>query len=217
MKHPAKYTDAFIPIFARLLIEHNCHTVLDCMAGTGKIALVKNYGFEGKVFANDIEQDWVESDYPVDYWSQGDAAHMNLFKDGAFDAICTSPTYGNRLSEVYKAREGSDHITYTLRIGRPLSLENTGGMQWGTKYRIKHVEIYIECKRVLRPGGLMLINISNHIRRGKEIDVVNWTRNCLHAQGLRQIEDIEIEIPRLRHGCSANLRVLKEHILVLEK
>ena len=46
MQHPAKYSDVFIPIFADLLKD--CEIVLDPMAGTGKLALIKALGFNGK-------------------------------------------------------------------------------------------------------------------------------------------------------------------------
>ena len=39
MKHPAKFTDSFIPIFAEKL--QRCETILDPFAGTGKIAEIK--------------------------------------------------------------------------------------------------------------------------------------------------------------------------------
>jgi SAM-dependent methyltransferase len=185
-KLPAVYLDSLFPLFYKLL--NHCDTVLDCMAGTGKIALVKEYGYEGKVFANDIEQEWADSNYPVDYWSQGDAAHMNLFKGGAFDAIITEPTRGNRLADRF-IKNSRNRTTYTQSMGRPLTPGNTGDMMWGSNYRMKHAEIYLECKRVLKPGGLMVVNIANYPRRGVVVDVVNWTKNCLVAQGLKLEEE----------------------------
>ena len=55
-KHPAKYTDSFIPIFASKL--QGVDVVLDPFAGTGKIGLIKEFGFNGKVFCNEIEPEW---------------------------------------------------------------------------------------------------------------------------------------------------------------
>lgn len=50
--HPAKYTDSFIPIFAKLLI--GCNIVLDPFAGTGKLNKIKAFGFRGEIICNEI-------------------------------------------------------------------------------------------------------------------------------------------------------------------
>jgi tRNA G10 N-methylase Trm11 len=215
IKHPAVFTDAFIPIFAELLNRYKCQNVLDCMAGTGKIALVKKY-WKGKVYCVDLEEEWALPEYPVDYWFTGDAAHT-IFKDGQFDAIITSPSYGNRLADHQEAKDPSYRITYTHRLGRQLHPENTGKMQWGITYRFKHREIYHECKRILKDGGLLVINISNHIRNWKEIDVVGWTRDALIHEGFTLIEERHVETPRMRYGANANLRVATEAILIFQK
>src|SRR5690606_38272106 len=44
-RHPAKYTDVLLPVFARILREHGAQSVLDPMAGVGKIGLLRDYGF----------------------------------------------------------------------------------------------------------------------------------------------------------------------------
>ena len=36
-KHPAKYSDIFIPVFAKILSKYDCHKILDPFAGIGKI------------------------------------------------------------------------------------------------------------------------------------------------------------------------------------
>ena len=75
VKHPAKYTDSFIPKFSELL--KYCSNVLDPFGGVGKLALIKDYGFSGKVVCNEIEHEWVNtSEYDVDEWCIGDAANL---------------------------------------------------------------------------------------------------------------------------------------------
>lgn len=44
-RHPAKYSDEFIPIFAEELPKRG--KILDPFAGTGKIYEIKNMGFAG--------------------------------------------------------------------------------------------------------------------------------------------------------------------------
>ena len=38
-RHPAKYTDVLLPVFARILREYGAQSVLDPMAGVGKIEI----------------------------------------------------------------------------------------------------------------------------------------------------------------------------------
>jgi hypothetical protein len=51
VKHPAVYTDSFIPIFAKHL--NGFSNVYDPFGGTGKIALIKEHGFSGEIYCTD--------------------------------------------------------------------------------------------------------------------------------------------------------------------
>jgi len=215
IKHPAKYTDKFIPIFAEKL--KNCENVLDPFAGVGKLAAIKDHGYRGKVYCNELEKEWMTSClYNVDYWNIGDAENLP-YNSNIFDAICTSPTYGNRMADHHKAKDSSKRITYTHCLGRDLTDGNTGKMQWGADYREKHKKIYFECKRVLKNDGLFIVNISNHIRKGEIVDVVGWHKNCLVEAGLLFIEEIKIDTNRMGFGANAKLRVETESILIFKK
>jgi hypothetical protein len=124
IKHPAVYTDVLIPVIAKLL--KGSKTLLDPFGGTGKIALIKNYGYEGTVTCNEIETEWIiNSPYDVDRWFLCDAEKMKWAKNEEFDAICTSPTYGNRMADHFTAKDNSKRITYRHYLGRPLNKENT--------------------------------------------------------------------------------------------
>ena len=217
MKHPAPYSDVFIPVFAELLIQHNCQNVLDPLAGTGKLARVKDFGYTGTVTCNELEEEWIDPQYKVDLWTIGDCRNMNLFKNGQFDAIITSPVYGNRLSDHHNALDGSKRISYTHNLGRELTQGNSGTLQWGQGYRYFHLQAYQECARVLKPGGLMVVNISNHIRAGKEIDAVGWTLTALQGFSLTLQEKRDFKTPRIRRGANANLRVPAESLLIMQK
>jgi len=216
IKHPAKFNDKFIPIFAELL-KHR-ENVLDPFAGTGKLALIKSYGFKGKIVCNEIEPEYSKSlIYPVDEWHTGDSANMKWAENSSFDAICTSPTYGNRMADHFDAKDKSKRITYRHVLGRPLNPDNTGRMQWGDNYRNKHVVVYAECRRVLKPQGLMIINISDHIRKGEIIPVTDWHKNTILNLGFSLIKELKIETQRMGFGRNGNLRVDHESILVFEK
>ena len=215
LKHPATYTESFIPIFAEIL--SGCGNILDPFAGVGKIAKIKDYGFAGKVVCNELEPEWTSADkYNVDEWHIGDAANMGWAKDKSFDAICTSPTYGNRMADHHDAKDGSKRITYTHRLGRKLNAENTGQMQWGGVYRDKHVAVYKECRRVLKPDGIFVLNVSNHIRKGVEVDVTQWHIDTLLGFGFVLKEKRRIETPRMKFGANADKRTNAEFILIFE-
>jgi tRNA G10 N-methylase Trm11 len=210
MKHPAKYTDLFLPIFAEKL--KNYKTILDPFAGTGKIAEIKKYGYVGKIICNEIEKEWAVNP-DVDEWHIGDAEGMNYLTDNCIDAICTSPTYGNRMADHFEAKDNSHRITYRHYLGRRLNDANTGKMQWGEKYKEKHKKIFIELKRVLKEDGILIINISDHIRAGKIIPVVGWYIYELERIGFRLVENIEVKTPRNKFGKNRQ-RVDFENVLV---
>ena len=84
------------------------------------------------------------------------------FPDGAFDAIVTSPTYGNRYADHFTPKEGTEWTwrSYTLDLGRKLHPNNSGQLQWGPEYRTFHTRAWAQAVRVLCPGGRFVLNIS---------------------------------------------------------
>lgn len=215
--HPAKYNNKSIPIFAALLSDKK--RILDPCAGTGKLALIKQHGFTGKIICNELEPEWiVTSPYPIDEMHIGDAACMSWARNSSFDAICTSPTYGNHKADNYNNKViPAKKVIYTHSLGRQLNPNNTGRMLWGDEYRGKHLAIYRECKRVLSPCGLFIINLSNHIKRGTLIDVIAWHKIILVKLGFIFLEEIQIIIPPLFLRGQVNLRPAHESILVFKK
>lgn len=215
IKHPAKYTNSFIPIFAEKLRDSK--NVIDIFAGTCKISKIKEYGYRGKIYCNELEKEWVEQGLGyVDAITTLDAEFLP-YKDGFFDAICTSPTYGNRMADHHNAKDGSRRNTYTHTIGRDLTEGNTGKMQWGTEYKQKHISIWKEAYRILKVGGILILNVSDHIRKGEVINVSEWHKDTLISLGFNLQEEIKVETPRLRYGANANKRVDYEYIHVFSK
>ena len=216
IKHPAKYTDAFIPVFAEML--EGTKNVIDIFSGTCKITNIKNYGYKGDIFCNEIEPEWAQMGLVENLSGLTilDAEHLP-YKDRYFDAICTSPTYGNRMADSHNAKDKSKRNTYTHTLGRKLHEENTGHMQWGPKYREKHINIWKEAHRILKDGGILILNVSDHIRKGEVARVSKWHRETLESLGFELIEKKQIETPRMRFGANSNLRVGYEFIILFKK
>jgi tRNA G10 N-methylase Trm11 len=212
MKHPAKYSDIFIEIFFNYL--KNSKNVFDPFAGTGKIALIKDFGYKGKIICNEMEPEFINTEYPVDKWYHEDAEFISMDN---IDAICTSPTYGNRMADHHNAKDGRKRITYTDCLGKQLKEGNTGKMQYGDQYKQKHINIYKNLLNILNKNGIFILNISNHIRKGIEIDVVSFHKKTMEEIGFLLQEEIQLETKRMRYGKNSELRVKYESILIFKK
>lgn len=219
IKHPAKFNNKFIKIFADKL--KGCEKILDPFAGTGKIGEIKNFDFDGEIYCNEIEPEWCDhSNDKIDVWTSVDSEFLTMYDNDFFDAICTSPTYGNRMADSFKIPDknsGRKYITYTHYLGRKLTDGNTGSLQWGEEYKNKHTKIYKELFRVLKDNGLFIINIANHIRKGREIDVSSWTKQILIETGFTLEEEIKIETQKMKYGANKNLRIPYEYIFFFKK
>jgi len=226
VKHPAKYTDKFIPIFASYLngfvwneMNLKYPSVLDPFGGTGKLGEIKNFGYLGKVFCCEIEKEWasISEESPlVDVSIHGDSTNMDWAKDNSFSAICTSPVYGNRISDHFHPKDESHRITYRSYIGHDLHENNSGRMNWGNKYRNLHEDVYAECRRVLVDGGLFILNVSDHIRKGEIVPVSEWHKETLISLGFDVEKALEIETPRNQFGANGSVRVGHENIFIFK-
>lgn len=215
IRHPAKYTNSFMPVFADIL--EDTRNVLDPFAGTGKIGLLKAYGYKGQIYANEIEKEWLkDNEFNCDVLSYEDAEYL-YYPEAFFDAICTSPTYGNRMADHHICNDDSKRNTYTHCLGRQLTDGNTGKMQYGEQYRDKHDKIYCNLSKMIKPGGLFILNVKNHIRKGVEIDVTKFHIQTLTKHGFKLDKRLFMTTPSLRYGANANKRVNGESILVFVK
>lgn len=194
VRHPAKYTDALLPVFAELLAGRK--RVLDPFGGTGKLKAICP-----DAVCMDIEPEWAAMAGLC-----ADALRLP-FEAGQFDAICTSPTYGNRMADTYT--DGTHRITYTNYIGRHLSENNSGKMQWGLKYRQFHEAAYAEFRRVCR--GVVILNVKDHIRAGETIPVCDWHSK---AMGLPLAERRKVEVSGNRFGQNREKRMDYEEVMV---
>lgn len=176
--------------------------VLDPFAGpTGTSSSPNTWGVE-------IEPEWCGPRTVV-----GDAQALP-FRDCSFDAVATSPCYGNRMADHHNAQDGSRRHTYTHTMGHELNCRSAATLQWGKAYRRLHEHAWSECYRVLRPFGILVLNVSDHVRAGRVQPVSQWHVDCLTALDFVLIDEITVETPRLRDGENHELRVGHESVLV---
>lgn len=257
-KHPAKFSKGFVEMFRSLLHEYLEQpwrlpepAVLDPFAGVGTIHQLRpefiTYGME-------IEKEWAEQSQ---FTLTGDSTQMPDYWTETFDAVVTSPTYGNRMAdhhmpgmctacEGYKKEGGKDRMimvalqdidllpdcpkcngtgresskrnTYYHVLGHNLQENNTGMYQFTQfQYKELHSVVYKECYRVLVRGGIIIVNVSDHIRRGEVVKVVEWHRLQLKHTGFHMVAVRPVTTQRLGFGANADARVENEHILVFRK
>lgn len=237
--------------------------VLDPFAGVGGIHQLRAAGYE--TVGVELEPEWA----CASQWTiVGDSRGLP-FPDGRFDAVVTSPAYGNRMADSYDGSrdlctacrgagkkfecrfghvpedpsEGPDcpacgavmdllaceadgcvdglapsqRYTYRISLGRALSDGNGGGLQWGPAYRALHTSVWAECVRVLRPGGWLLLNISDHYRKKVLQGVDLWHAAVLGRFGLDLVRQLPISTSRNGNGANRDLRDSCEWLLVFRK
>ena len=87
-------------------------------------------------------------------------------------------------------------------------------MQWGGEYRALHVAVWTECRRVLKPGGIFVLNVKDHIRRGVLQEVSNWHAVTLLMLGFVCTRRVHVPCPGQRHGANGHLRVDYESVIL---
>jgi SAM-dependent methyltransferase len=201
--HPSRYNDLVLEEFAYWL--PNKALVLDPFGGVGRLREITKI----RTVRVEIEADWADC-------VVGDALHLP-FADATFDAVATSPCYGNRMADHHDAQDASKRHTYKHTLGHDLHPHNAGALQWGQGYRMFHQLAWEEVVRVLRPDGMFLLNSSDHIRKGKVMHVTRFHLDTLQRLGLKQQRTVLIGTGRLRHGQNHQARVDHETVTILTK
>lgn len=202
-QHPARYSAAILPVLAAALAPaEEFRRVLDPFAGVGGIHALREFGHH--TTGVELEPEWARQ-HPDTL--VGDSRRLgDLFTPGEFDAIATSPAYGNRMADHHNARDDSYRRTYRHLLGRPLSDGNGGGLQWGDSYRDLHAQVWAAAVPLIRPGGRFVLNCRDHTRAGVRQEVTAWHLETLAGLGLDLIEAEEVTTPGFRFGANSAAR-----------
>ncbi len=205
--HPARYTRALLLSMAQMLRGRK--RILDPFGGTGGVFELGNWLPDARFDAVEIEPEFAAM-HPKT--TLGNALALP-WPANTFDAIATSPVYGNRMSDTLL--DGYDRITYTARLGRKLHSDNAGQLQWGDKYKVFHRLAWTEARRVLQVDGTFVLNSKDHIRDGQRRFVTLWHLKELVRLGFTVLDHQRLGTPSMRYGRNADLRVKYEDVVKL--
>lgn len=210
--HPARYSRGLLEQVSVLLPANRWKRVLDPFAGTGRIFDLAEYG-DYSITAVEIEAgtEIVWKDMHPELL-QGDATSLDFF-DEVFQAVVTSPCYGNRMGDHHDAQDASRRNTYAHTLGRLPSEGSAAVMQWGEEYRQLHTQAWREVWRVLDADGRMILNIKDHVRGGSVAGVAGWHITALQEIGFDLFTVVAVAAPGNRNGANAELRAGNAELL----
>jgi SAM-dependent methyltransferase len=211
--HPARYSAQLLPVFVQML--SGCRSLLDPFAGTGQALFSLQPILKCEIVAIELDPTAWNNVHPQ--VEQGDAADLP-FADNSFDAVLTSPVYGNRMSDHHNAKDASRRNTYWHQANGPLSENNAGTMHFHqTAYKTLHVAAWAEVHRVLEPGGRFILNIKDFIRKGERQRVTAWHDEACQAIGFKMLEHRQVECRGNGNGANGQLRVPYESVILFRK
>jgi hypothetical protein len=134
-------------------------------------------------------------------------------------------TYGNRMADHHVAKDSSKRMTYTHQLGRPLSENNSGAMNWGPKYWDFHIAAWREQTRILKPGGLFILNVKdfyrtrtiNRTRVTEQVEVCQWHLDTLTDLGYQVEREVIVPVRGMRMGANHKKRMGHEMVYALRR
>lgn len=225
-RHPAKYSEPILAALQRLVRadakashytgEHGYH-VLDPFAGVGRVHQLEDVRRRIVTLGVEIEPEW------ADCHRRTICADSLLWlpqTPSRYDAVVTSPTYGNRMADHHEARDGSRRRSYRHDLGRMPTPGSSATLHWGPDYWAFHALAYRLIYDVLVPGGLFLLNVSDFYARKALVPAVSFHRGAALGAGF-DVDGRDVAVPthRLNGVGTADTaaRADAEYILRLRK
>ena len=216
--HPATYTDALLPIFAELLLKSQLAPqvsgtvgpgpakILDPFAGTGKIARLRAWLPQAEFYGYEIEPEWAEqaraAGCVMHHRRQpADALPRRHVRRHLHEPDLREP-HGR--SPRGARRQPAPHLPARARPAAD-ARELRGAAMGREEYRALHVAVWTECRRVLKPGGIFVLNVKDHIRGGVLQEVTNWHAVTLLMLGFVCTRRVHVPCPGQRHGANGHL------------
>ena len=140
---------------------------------TRPAAIITSPPYEGSI-QGEPGIDWTKMDGGKRDMTQESAQAVRVASLSGYtrpDCIVTSPPYDNRLADKY---DDGDKGRMQYFLAGAEAAHNVGNER-GEQYWRSMSQIYQECFRVLRPGGLMALVLGNYVRDGKIVDLVGQT------------------------------------------
>ena len=211
-KHPAVMGSHILDACKAFLPFVGCR-VLDPFAGLGTTAkLLPEYDVVGV----EIEKEWADQ-YEKTICDDSLIVVPTLEK---FDAVLTSPTYGNRMADDFEASDKSKRITYRHKLGRKLSEGTTSNLHYGRKnkkYEDLHSKIWKVCVDSLNDNGVFILNCKDFISSGTVMEVTQWHIETLAGYGMSVVESIRVPSRGMRFGSNSQKRIDYENVVCLQK
>ena len=203
--HFAKYCDGVVRVVSERIPDGS--RVLDPMAGTmERLRELERPEFGGhQVHGIELEPEWV-NDYRHPRLIQGDARSMP-YEGEFFDVVVCSPSFGNRMAD----RTGTwwdsvDRRTYASALGRNVSAGSACVQFTSPDYARLHLAIWAESVRVLKTGGLVFLNLKDHVRGGKVVPVTTLHRRLMSSLAMVEIGDTAVPAKGLPAGANHDVR-----------
>ncbi len=217
--HPAVFHPKLLAVIAAMLKEIGAVTVLDPFAGVGKVhTLAQEIPYLITVGV-ELEPEWANQ-HPAT--RVGDATALPPAWTGRFDAIVTSPGFGNRMADQFtdhQVGKGYKRNTYRHYLGRRLSPNNGAGLPFGRKYCVLHRNVWQEARRVLGLGltpKWLVLDIKDHIRNGRRVRVTLWHKLALASLGFRLVREERVYLAGNQQGANRSARIPYHSVLLFE-
>jgi hypothetical protein len=210
-KHPAKFSPTILDRIDLFLRDVNFKGgILDPFAGTGRIHSLATEG--RNTTGIELEPEWADYRTIV-----GDCRVVMqewlAYGHPGFQAIITSPVYGNRMAD--KDMRPSVGATYMKGLQREASAGSACHMQWGPQYRLFHEHVWKLCVALLNKGGYFILNCKDFYRADEIQPVTAWHTAKLMELGLVLLGGEEVETPHMMFG--ANPKRCPEQVIALVK